>query len=95
MSQSPSQQPDSQQPDPPAPKLPLSTPESMWRRVAKCRGMDPNLFFYKRGERIPKSIADLCDACPAQECCRKYGAKHRLLGVWGGKARSTRTKGTT
>ena len=61
-----------------------------WQRHARCRGMNPSIFFptIDRGPRLARleSIAkQICHDCPVITACRRHaldvGERH---GVWGG-----------
>lgn len=55
-----------------------------WASQARCRGLDPEMFFPVRGEATAATKAT-CDACPVRGQCLEYAldAPERL-GVWGG-----------
>ena len=53
-----------------------------WRSQAACRGLDPELFFPKRGERVGAAKA-VCARCPVCAECLELGLEEHL-GVWGG-----------
>lgn len=60
-----------------------------WWRRAKCRGMDPALFFPERGEQTTSAIAccngdDGLPACPVIDQCRQDAIDNKLQGVFGG-----------
>lgn len=57
-----------------------------WREHAKCRGMDPDLFFPGMGDRrgTHRALA-VCAACPVRDECLEEGL-HERYGVWGGMA---------
>ncbi len=39
-----------------------------WRKLAKCRGVDSNVFFPHRGEPTEEA-RELCAGCPVHEQC--------------------------
>jgi WhiB family transcriptional regulator, redox-sensing transcriptional regulator len=60
-----------------------------WHKKAKCRGMDPDLFFPDhfagRSGRYP-----FCDDCPVISQCREQGLTER--GTWGGLSERARRR---
>jgi WhiB family transcriptional regulator, redox-sensing transcriptional regulator len=55
-----------------------------WRSLARCKGLDPELFFPSRGEdlRTPKAV---CRVCPVQAECGEYAlSAGEKEGIWGG-----------
>ncbi len=55
-----------------------------WMALAKCRDMDPSLFFPSDGggERAAQRI---CAVCPVKLSCLEYSIDNRMDdGVWGG-----------
>ena len=63
-----------------------------WWEHARCRGVDPDLFFPRRGDDTTQAIA-VCKACPVQVECLEYaidnGERH---GIWGGTTGNDRRK---
>jgi WhiB family transcriptional regulator, redox-sensing transcriptional regulator len=62
--------------------------DATWKLRAKCRGMDPDLFFPESGANQDVALAKAtCAGCPvAQECsdyADNYGEK---FGIWGGES---------
>ena len=68
--------------------------ERDWRDSAACKGMDPNIFFLKRGAGSNTNEAKaVCAGCPVSEECLEVGA-NELSGIWGGlSARQRRDLG--
>jgi WhiB family redox-sensing transcriptional regulator len=63
-----------------------------WRRLAACRGMDPDLFFPLRGEAGDLAVAT-CASCPVRGECSAYALTHgERFGVWGGLSESGRKR---
>lgn len=57
-----------------------------WRRLAKCRGMDPDLFHPARGQDVSAAKA-VCDGCPVRSECLSealQSSQNDDQGVWGG-----------
>ncbi len=57
-----------------------------WHQQANCRGVGPDLFFPKRGERWNQAVA-LCERCSVRAECLDSAlalGDHEAQGVWGG-----------
>jgi len=59
-----------------------------WRDYAKCRGLDPEIF-YPQMEEIEEEDAaeaiEVCTACGVREACLEFAlARREKEGVWGG-----------
>jgi WhiB family redox-sensing transcriptional regulator len=54
-----------------------------WRQQGNCVGMDPNLFFPERGDRVDDAVG-ACQGCPVKEPCLEWGLHHEKFGIWGG-----------
>ena len=79
--------------------LPLNVPgeSEEWRLQARCRGMDPAVFFHPDGERgharsrraaYAKAV---CAECPVVQDCRKSSLeRNERFGVWGGMSEDER-----
>lgn len=84
----------------PGPLPPLPPPVSEvwdWRLRARCRNMDPNLFFPRDGEergaraRRERDAKAICAACPVLPSCRLHALTAREpFGVWGGTTEADR-----
>ncbi len=68
-----------------------------WRERARCRGLDPSLFFSPEGERgrarreRERAAKVLCAACVVQQACASHAVANREpFGVWGGLSESER-----
>jgi WhiB family redox-sensing transcriptional regulator len=63
-----------------------------WWERADCRGLDPDLFFPRRGDDTTQAAA-VCKGCPVQVECLEYaidnGERH---GIWGGTTGNDRRK---
>lgn len=57
-----------------------------WRERAKCRGLDPELFFPRKGETAGAAKA-VCATCDVRDEC--YAIAERQ-GVWGGTSERER-----
>lgn len=61
---------------------------SDWRDDAACRGVDPELFFDRKREKLAFQV---CDGCEVRDQCLDFAQKHDkidgypLQGVWGGQ----------
>ena len=62
-----------------------------WRAEAWCRGMDPEMFFPERGDRLDMLRA-ICAECPVIEPCRDWALHHESLGFWGGTTEAERKR---
>lgn len=70
----------------------LRLEELWWQDDANCKGVDPELFFPKRGEstRVAK---DYCNSCKAQKHCLEYSILNaEKFGIWGGLSERERRK---
>ncbi len=58
-----------------------------WWQLAKCRGMDTNIFYDKAEENpiIYDNAKQLCMACPVRRSCLAEGTKYKGFGIWGGE----------
>lgn len=72
-----------------------------WRELARCRGMDPNLFHPGRGDRRGVARAKaICFRCPVTAECLALAdsTEEVLVGVYGGMTaaeRKLRRRGLT
>jgi WhiB family redox-sensing transcriptional regulator len=65
----------------PPPALPS---REIWREEARCRGMDPDIFFHGR-RRSAARARRICAGCPVVGECLDYAISEKLwFGVWGG-----------
>ncbi|HEY5854164.1 MAG TPA: WhiB family transcriptional regulator [Aldersonia sp.] len=61
-----------------------------WQLQARCRGMDPSIFFPKidRGPALARhesAAKAICSGCPVVAACRRHAlAVGERYGVWGG-----------
>ncbi|MBX7159555.1 MAG: WhiB family transcriptional regulator [Acidimicrobiia bacterium] len=59
-----------------------------WRDHAKCRGLDPEIFYPQVEEVEEEDAAEaiaVCTACPVCEVCLEHAlARREKEGVWGG-----------
>lgn len=63
-------------------------PRPGWHRQAKCRGLDPDLFFPTPGASAAGAKA-VCATCPVKAECYEAG-RFEHFGVWGGTTRRER-----
>ena len=55
-----------------------------WQLRANCRGLDPSMFFTRRGDfHADQSAKAVCRACPVKAECLELGMTERE-GIWGG-----------
>lgn len=71
--------------------------QSSWRLRARCRTVDPDVFFHPEGERDParservKRATDCCSCCPVIRECAEYAMDAREgFGTWGGVSENDR-----
>ena len=57
-----------------------------WWQLAKCRGMDTNIFYDKAEENsiIYENVKQMCESCPVKKSCLAEGIKFKGHGIWGG-----------
>lgn len=66
--------------------------ELAWKADAECAGLDPELFFPRRGENTLQAKA-VCAVCPVRQECLDYAlASTDLLGIWGGTSEKERRR---
>ncbi|MEO6821885.1 MAG: WhiB family transcriptional regulator [Candidatus Nanopelagicales bacterium] len=68
-----------------------------WQLVARCREVDPAVFFHPEGERGSARLAReraakaICATCPViAECASHALSVHEPYGVWGGLSEDDR-----
>ncbi|KMV14863.1 hypothetical protein ACT17_28335 [Mycolicibacterium conceptionense] len=68
-----------------------------WRLRARCRGMNPAVFFHPDGERghararRAEYAKAICAECPVVQTCRAYSLeRNERFGVWGGVSEEER-----
>jgi WhiB family redox-sensing transcriptional regulator len=72
--------------------LSLMLPAGSWSTRAKCRGVDPDLFFPERGESTDPAKA-VCMACPVQGPCLEHAlTQPEKFGIWGGLSERERRR---
>ena len=65
-------------------RLVFSRPE--WMQHAACRGLDVQIFFPERGERIESALL-VCKTCPVQQDCLEMALTNpEPEGIWGGES---------
>lgn len=77
-------------------KSKLLVPEASddWKELARCKGVDPELFFPERGFNLGTAAAvAVCALCPVRDPCLDYAIRNReKFGVFGGKSDRARRK---
>jgi hypothetical protein len=65
-----------------------------WMAEAACAGMDPKLFFPKRGQTtVVEQAKAVCRVCPVRAECLDYALTVRERnGIWGGTSERQRRK---
>ena len=61
-----------------------------WYELGACRGMDTNMFFPHRGEKVPDEVREACGSCIVREECETAGLAE--FGVWGGLSERARRR---
>jgi WhiB family redox-sensing transcriptional regulator len=71
----------------------LEAPSSAdWMLAARCRDMDPVLFFPEDGRGV-EAARLICAQCPVRRDCLDYALRHRVAhGVWGGASERARVR---
>jgi WhiB family redox-sensing transcriptional regulator len=77
----------------------LLEPHWHWRFQARCRTVDPDVFFaldnehYGPRQRREQAAKRICGTCPAVAHCRTHAEQaHERYGVWGGTSEHDRRK---
>lgn len=76
----------------------LGSPEERdWMLDARCRGMDPALFFPDESQhdwyRHVAEAQTICLICPVKKDCLEWSLKRgENMGVWGGESERERRK---
>jgi WhiB family redox-sensing transcriptional regulator len=57
-----------------------------WREFARCRGVDPEVFYpVSDDDADAEQAKSICAACPVREPCLEFALSTREKnGVWGG-----------
>jgi WhiB family redox-sensing transcriptional regulator len=57
-----------------------------WREFARCRGVDPEVFYpVSDDEEAAEEAKSICALCPVREPCLEFAlATREKNGVWGG-----------
>ena len=59
---------------------------------ARCRSMDPEIFFPTDGLGVQRA-AEICEACPVREACLEYALRNGIQhGVFGGLSERARVR---
>jgi WhiB family redox-sensing transcriptional regulator len=68
--------------------------EEAWIDSAACLGVDPELFFPRKGENNQLAEAkSICARCVVRDDCLEYALVHReKFGVWGGTSERERRR---
>ena len=63
-----------------------------WMSQAKCKDMDPDVFFPSDGVGV-RVAQRVCLVCPVKLACLEYALAHRVHeGVWGGTSERERRR---
>jgi WhiB family redox-sensing transcriptional regulator len=64
--------------------------ELAWHVQARCRGLDPSVFYPDRGA-TGTFARSLCTVCGVREECLEYALSHdERFGIWGGMSERER-----
>jgi WhiB family redox-sensing transcriptional regulator len=64
-----------------------------WRQQARCRGVDPGVFYPVSDEDEASEAKVICAECPVREPCLEYALTVREKhGVWGGRTERERRR---
>ena len=64
-----------------------------WRQQARCRGVDPAIFYPVSDEDESLEAKEICAECPVREPCLEYALTVREKhGVWGGRTERERRR---
>ena len=57
-----------------------------WRELARCRGVDPEVFYpVSDDDEAADEAKSICALCPVREACLEFALTSREKeGVWGG-----------
>jgi WhiB family redox-sensing transcriptional regulator len=57
-----------------------------WREFARCRGVDPEVFYpVSDDDEAAEEAKSICALCPVREACLEFALSTREKnGVWGG-----------
>jgi WhiB family redox-sensing transcriptional regulator len=57
-----------------------------WRQLARCRGVDPEVFYpVSDDDEAAEEAKSICADCPVREACLEFALSTREKnGVWGG-----------
>lgn len=70
----------------------MTVDDTAWMADARCRGLDTNLFFPERGERVDEAC-DVCDVCPVRLECLTFALDNLIReGIWGGLSERQRRR---
>lgn len=70
---------------------------TLWRKKAKCFGLDPNIFVPSNPGGSLKKAKAICDGldgkppCPVRHECNDFANENQLVGLFGGVMHSQRS----
>lgn len=66
--------------------------DKRWQEFAKCRGVDPELFFPEKNESS-KEAKNICAECVVRPDCLEYALENsERFGIWGGMTERERRR---
>ena len=72
--------------------IPVLIERPEWMEEARCRGLDPDLFFPERGAST-REAKGVCAGCGVRAECLEYAlANGEKFGVWGGASERERRR---
>lgn len=61
-----------------------------WMSSARCRDLDPDLFYATEGRMRSRELSAICASCPVIAECLDWAIEQDEFGWWGGLPRSER-----
>ena len=72
--------------------LPAADVPESWMAKARCRSLDPELFFPTDGLGVQRAAA-ICATCEVREACLEYALRNGIQhGVFGGRSARARVR---
>jgi WhiB family redox-sensing transcriptional regulator len=72
--------------------VPARDVPELWMAEARCRSMDPEIFFPTDGLGVQRAAA-ICEICPVRDACLEYALRNGIQhGVFGGVSERARVR---
>jgi len=76
---------------------PVYSQREVWLKDARCRGMNPNLFFPMDADgrikfKVDPQAVEACANCPVIEQCADWATRHEAYGYQGGMTETQRAQ---